>query len=47
MNWKAPKLSCFTLCGWLGDYVDLVCMERATNLLLGFDKGLLCHWGIE
>lgn len=46
MNWRVRKSSCFALCRWNRDYLDLLSMERVTNLLLDFDKGMQGHWDI-
>lgn len=46
LNWKERKPACFLRETWLGDYLDLLNMERAACLLKDFDKGLSGHWDI-
>ena len=43
-NWKERKQGCFSKDGWLGEYLDLLNMERAACLLKDFDKRLDNQW---
>ena len=44
MNWRTQKPSCFAIQAWLKDYLDLLSMERATNLFLDFERDTQGYW---
>ena len=45
-NWKERKRNCFLKDTWVGQFLDLLNMERAACLLKDFDKRLEGYWDI-